>query len=60
MKPHTTSKGRANFGLKGNKDGFPKPAEIEKPICYHRHKTVSVKLPNTTNWFTYIATTQSP
>ena len=31
-KPHTTSKVWTHFGLKGNKDGLPDTAEIEKPI----------------------------
>ena len=47
-KPHTTSKVWAHFGLKGNKDGPPDTAEIEKPICHHCHKTVSEKRLNTT------------
>ena len=42
-KPHTTSTVWVHFGLKGNKDGLPDTAEIEKPICCLCHKTVSVK-----------------
>ena len=49
MKPHTTSKVWVHFGLKGNKDGLPDTAEIEKPICRLCHKTVSAKRSNTTN-----------
>ena len=54
MKPHTTSKVWAHFGLKGNKDGLSDAAEIEKPICCHCHKTVSAKRSNTTNLFTHL------
>ena len=54
MKPHTTSKVWAHFGLKGNKDGLPDTAEIEKPICRLCHKTVSAKWSNTTNLFTHL------
>ena len=53
-KPHTITKVWAHFGLKGNKDGLPDTAEIEKPICRHCHKTVSAKRSNTTNLFTHL------
>ena len=36
-----------HFGLKGNKDGLPDTAEIEKPICCLCYKTVSEKRSNT-------------
>ena len=35
IKPHSTSKVWAHFGLKGNKDGLYDPVEIEKSICHH-------------------------
>ena len=53
-KPHTTSKVWTHFGLKGNKDGLPDSAEVEKPICRHCHKAVSAKRSNTTNLFTHL------
>ena len=42
-KPNTTSKVWAHFGLKGDKDGLPDPAEVEKPICRHCHKAIWAK-----------------
>ena len=53
-KLNTTRKFWAHFGLKNDENGFPDPAEVEKPICHHCYKAASAKWSNMSNLFSHI------